>query len=270
MNPLISIITLLATIREDIYTKFNAAMKKAEPLEQFEAGTAARGILSELDWARERMTRAGEDLNATLQGAGKFLEGFKPKAGEEVSVAASRFLEEYEKHVADTALSAAITAKTHVLHADHETALTAATEKAEQKGRDAAEFEFTAKLQKTELLASRRAAAVTRLGALAAATLSDDQLAAEDAEATLTAIEGNIAKLTEKNITEAGRPKVYADLVACAHQPETFEARLEVILEATGPAGFAAAEKPAATPPKPSDKGKEALHGSDEKKKVVI
>lgn len=271
MNPLLTVITLLASLRTDLYSKFNAALKNVGPVEQVEGSQAVISVIREVDWAKERIERVGVDLQATLDGAGKMLASFQPKAGEDSVMAASRFLEEYEKQIAAEALTAAITAKTVVLHADHETAITAATEKAEKKGRGEAEVEFNAKLEKTELVATRRAEAVTRLGALAAATLTDEQLVAEDAEATLTAIEGNISKLTEKNITEADRPKIYADLIACAHQPEVFEARLDVILDAVGPEGFAATgQKIPATPPKQSEKGKEALSASSEKKKVVI
>lgn len=271
MNPLLAVITLLATLRTDLYSKFNAALKNVGPVEQVEGSQAVISVIREVDWAKERIERVGVDLQATLDGAGKMLASFQPKSGEDSVMAAGRFLEEYEKQIGQNAVTAAITAKAVVLHADHESALTAAEEKAEKKGRDTAEVEFTAKLQKSELLANRRADAVTRLGALAAANLTDDQLAADDHEVTLTAIEGNIAKLTEKNITEAGRPKIYASLIACAHQSETFEARLEVILDAVGEKGFAATEeKKPATPPKQSEKSAVALSATGEKKKVVI
>jgi hypothetical protein len=267
MNPLLSVIALLATLRSDLYNKFNAAMEKAKPLEQFEAGSAARGILNEIDWAKERLMRTGEELEASLNNAGKFLSAFEPKSGEAPELAAARFLDTFTKKVSEDAVSAAITAGTVIPSADHENALTAARETAATEAKTTAETEFNAKLAKIELLATRRQEAVTRVGELAAATISDDILAGEEYEAAIAAKEARNATLAEKNITPEARPKFYADLIAKADEA-TFTAGLELILEA---AGGTLAPIAAAAPvaPKTPEKANTPLNAGPEKKKVI-
>ena len=269
MNPLLSIMTLLATLRTDLYTKFNAAMKKAEPLEQFEAGSAARGILNEIDWAQERLKRTGEELQASLDNAGKFLSSFAAKPGEDPEMAATRFLAEFTAKVEQDAITAAITAKTVVPFTDHENAITAARETATNEAKEAAEADFNSKLKTIELLAERRKDAVTRVGELAAASITDEVLAGDKHEEVLTAIEGRITKLKEKNITADGRPKIYADLIAKADDA-SFDAGLDLILEAAGGQLAAVAATPPPAPKVDTKDGKTPLAaGTGERKKAI-
>lgn len=266
MNPLLSIITLLATLRTDLYNKFNAAMKQAEPLEQFEAGTAARGILHEMDWAKKQLERAGEEIGATLQNADKILSTFKVNKGEEPAMAASRFLDELIASTKQEALTEAITAKKIVSFEDHQNAITSAKESAAEEARTTAETEFNAKLEKINLLATRRKDAVTRIGELAAASISDDVLSGDKHEDAITAIEGRIAKMKENDITAENRPKIYADLVAKADDA-AFSSSLEIILEAAG--GKLAAAAPAAPKVDPKDGKAPLAAGTGERKKVI-
>lgn len=269
MNPLLSIITLLAGLRNDLYNKFNAAIKQAEPLEQFEASSAARGILLEMDWAKKQLERAGEEIAATMQNADKILSNFKVNKGEDPAMAATRFLEEFTASIQKEAVSAAITAKTVVPFEDHENAITAAKETAAQEAKDAAETEFNAKLQKIELLATRRKDAVARIGELAAASISDDVLAGDKHEEAIVAKEGFIAKMKEKNITAEGRPKIYADLIAKADEA-AFTTGLETILEAAGGQLAAVAATPPPAPKLGANDGKTPLAaGTGDRKKQV-
>ncbi len=272
MNPLIAVISVLAALRADLVTKFNSAMKKAEPLEQFEAGSVGRGLLNEIDWAIERMTRSGEEIASTLNNAGKFLSGFESKSGETPEMTATRFLEEFTKKAAADTIAAEISEKKIVLFTDHENALTAAKEESATAAKTAAEADFDAKLTAIKLVTDRRTAAVTRIGELAAARLTDEQLAADDFETAITALESRNTKLKEANITAESRPKFYADLISKPDE-ESFTAGLDMILEAAGgklaPVTAAAPAKP--TGPVISPGGAAPLSSSTpEKKKSVI
>jgi len=272
MNPLLTIITLLSALRADLYTKFNAAMEKAKPLEQFEAGSAARGILAEIDWAKDRLERSGQELQATLENAGKFLSGFESKAGETPDMTAARFLEACAAKAAEDALAASIAEKKVISITDHENAITAAKEEAAETAKTTAEADFNSKLTAIKLVADRRADAVTRIGEIAAARITDEQLAADDFDAAITALEGRVNKLKEANITAEGRPKFYADLIAKPDE-ESFTASLELLLEA---AGGKLAVIAAAAPTKPAGPGVSTAGAAPvsattgEKKKTVI
>ena len=270
MNPLIAVITLLANLRADLYNKFNAALEKAKPLEQFEAGSAACGILNEIDWAKERLQRSGEELQSTLENAGKFLSGFESKLNETPEMAAARFLDELTASIEKSALAAAIGEKKVVSIDDHNNALTAAKETAATEAKEKADGEFNAKLTAIKLIADRRTEAVTRVGEIAAAQLTDEILAGETFEASLVAIEGRISAMKEKDITAENRPRLYTDLLTKGSEEE-FTASMEIVLEAAG--GKLATIKAEASKegPKVSFTAAAPIPGaSGERKKLVI
>jgi hypothetical protein len=252
MNPFKKLALELGQFAVDIRAKMNPQLKKLEPLEQQEVSEPIRDLLRAVKWGIEDAERMAETFEGKIEKLNQMSAAFEAEIGE-------------------SAIAAGVAAKTIVKHSDHELALTAARDTAKAEGKTEAETEFNASLVKTNLIATRRAAAVTRVGALAAATLTDEQLSGEEHEAILTAIEGRIATLTEKNITAEGRPKIYAGLIAAVQNEEQFNTSLEVVLEAAG-GELAAVVAPVTTPPpaKPSEKGPAGLAATGEKKKPVI
>ncbi len=270
MNPLATLIKALVDLKNDLYAKFNAALSKLPPMEQIEGGQAGVAAVREMDWAKDRIERVGEQLESTLSNAASMIEGFERKAGEPVDTAAERLIVALEAQAGAKAISAAITAKTHLPIEDHQTALDNAVNAAKDTLKTELEEGFTAKLDEINLIAERRNAAIGKIGVVAAASLSDADLLAEDHEARLTKIEDRVKLLATAGITAEAKPKNFASLMACGTDEtgETeFNARLETIREANGGINLAAA-----APAKPSTPAGVVSSGDPEggKKKVVI
>lgn len=252
MNPFKTLATALATFLVDFRAKMNPVLASLPPLESIEASDPVLSVIRTAKWAM----RDAEEMSASFDGKVSQVE---------------EMLSKFAKESGESAIAAAVEEKKIVLIADHDSALTAAREQAEKAGRDAAEVDFNARLQQIELLATRRTAAVTRLGALAAAGLTDEVLLADDFEATFTAIEGRIAILTEKNITAEARPKIYESLIAHVQNEPAFNSTLEVMLEAAGGAFAATTSGAPPVPPKPAKQPAAPLTATEgEKKKVFI
>lgn len=233
MNPLVQVIALLAALRTDIRERFNAALANAGPIEQVEAGNAAMGIIREVDWAADRIRRVGDELGSTMESAAKILEGFEKRGGESEEEFAARFVAALESKTREDALAAAIAEKKVVPIEDHTNALDAAREDEKTKVTDALNAEFDEKTEKAATLASRRAEVVEKVGEIAAAAITDEQLAEDGYTGRITSLEARIEKLAENNITPDMRGKAYADLV-CRASDESFDSGLATILEAAG------------------------------------
>lgn len=270
MNPLASLIAALVALKNDLYSKFNAALSKLPPLEQIEGGQAGISAVRELDWAKDRIERVGEQLEATLTQATQMIEGFERKSGETVDTAAARLIEVLEANAGSAAISSAIAAKTHLPMEDHQTALDNAVTAAKDNLKTELENGFNAKLDEIRLIAERRSATIEKLGAVAAASVSDADLLAEDREARVQKVEDRVKLLATAGITPESKPKNFASLMACGtdEQGETeFSARLETIKEAAGNINLAAAA------PKPTTQAGTITSGEGDsaaRKKIVI
>lgn len=270
MNPLAALVALFAQMKIDLAARFNAALANRPPLESVEGANVANGLLRELDWAKERLDRMGTELNATLSAAASIIPGFSFAPGEAVEVAASRLLENIKDDAAAKAISTAIAAKTHLPIEDHTTALDNAILAAKSEVRTELETEFATRLDEVKLIAERRTAAIEKVGVVAAASLSDANLLAENHEALLAEVEARVGRLAEVGVTADAKPKSFASLMACGTD-ETgnieFEARLETIKEASGPVPLQASA-PAA--PKASTLAGVVASGDPETKKKTI
>lgn len=268
MNPLASLIALFASMKADLSTRFNTALASRPPLESVEGANVALGVLRELDWAKERMERLGTELNATLSAASSVIPGFEFRSGEPVEQAAERLLTKIGEDTASKALSLAIAAKTHLPLEDHQAAIDNAIIHAKADARAEAETEFHAKLEEINLIATRRASAIDKLGLHAAAALSDTDLLAEDHESRVTRIEERVTQLAGLGITPEAKPKSFSSLMACAMDEggsHEFEVRLETLKEASGGISLHAAAPRPATPAGTLPSG-----GGDSRKKFVI
>jgi hypothetical protein len=251
MNPLASLISALVALKNDLYAKFNAALSKLPPLEQIEGGNAGMSAVRELDWAKDRIERVGEQLEATLTQAAQMIQGFERKAGEPVDTAAERLIATLEANAGSAALSAAIAGKTHLPIEDHQAALDNAVNAAKETLKTELETGFNARLDEIRLIAERRSAVIEKLGPQAAAAVSDADLLAEDHEARVQKVEDRVKLLAGAGITPADKPKNFASLMACGtdEQGETeFVSRLETIKEAAGGINLAAAAPKPSTP----------------------
>lgn len=252
MNPLAAIIAAFAALKNDLHTRFNAVLAKLPPLDQIEGGNAVLGVIREVEWAGERMTRLGQEVEGTLAAAATKLADFQRKADEPLEVTASRLLEAMLAEAGATAIGAAIAAKTHLPVEDHQTALGNARE----EGRKAAEVEFNAKVEALQTLAARREEVTIRLGAEASAAIPDTDLLAEGYQATVDAMAARIETLATAGITAASHPRNFASLLGCGLDESgttQFTARLEMLKEAAVvPTAASAPAKPAAASPAPT------------------
>lgn len=234
MNPLASFITLLLALRADLHARFNEGLKTLPPLEQIEAGSAAAGVLANLEWVRTRVESLGADLESTLVTASKLIPNFDHKKGSDLQASAEALITACMNQAGTEAILAAITAKTHLPIEDHNTAVT----NAKEAGKSEAETAFKAQVKDLETIATRRTEVTAKLGVLAAAAISDADLLSEKYTDVVTEQEGRITRLTEAGITAESRPKNFAALLACGLNDTgraEFDARLEMITEA-GPA----------------------------------
>lgn len=236
MNPLAVILASLLALKDELYTRFNAALGKLPPLEQIEGGNSVLGVIREVEWAGERMKRVGEDLEATLTAAAERLSAFERRAGEAVDVAASRLLDSMLAESATAGIGAAVTAKTHLPIEDHQTALNSAIEQARAAARGEVELEFNARMESIQTLATRRNEVTAKFGALAAGAISDADLLAENHAEVIAAVEARIATLAASGITAENHPRNFGSLLACGMDEAgtaQFTARLEMLKEAT-------------------------------------
>lgn len=252
MNPFKTLVSALATFAVDFRAKVNPLLDSMPKLESIEAAEPIRDVLRMVKWAK----KDAEDLAAQFENQVGNIE---------------EMLTAYTEKVKEEAISAAVEAKTHFTAEAHDAALTAAKTESDRlvkEAKDEAETNFNAKLDEIKLLAERRAEAVTRVGEIAAATLTDEVLAGDKHEAAIAAVEGRVTTLRENHITEDGRGKLFASLVAC--EGEAFTAALETQKEAFGgeipPLKASTGDLPA--PPK-KDEGA-GLAASGEKQKVII
>ena len=230
MNPILAIIAALASLKDDIRAKFNAALKNLGPIEQVEASQSVIGVLREVDWAADRISRVSGELDEQIKGAEQVLNDLTAKAAKD-------------------AISAGIAARELILAADHQTALTAAVENARTAAKAEAKVEFDAALAAQKTVAQRRAEFADKAGAIAAASVTDEQLLSGNYPALLAAAVKRVDVLKEANITAEARPKVFGDLMAIGYDESgeaVFTARLDVVKEAAGGA------LSAATPPPPT------------------
>lgn len=257
MKPLAAVIAAFASLKDELYTRFNAALGKLPPMEQIEAGQGVLSVVREVDWAKERMERVGQDLEATLTAAAEKLAGFEKKAGESLQSLAARVLDASLAEAASAAIAAAIAAKSVIPMDEHTTILASETEKATKQGAADAEIAFNAKLSDLNTLAERRKDAVDKFGALAAASLSDAALLAESYPATIAILEGRLASIAAAGITAEARPLGFASLLAVALDESAateFDGRLGALKEVQPAAAplSASTQKPTPSTPAPT------------------
>lgn len=269
MNPLIAIIAAFASLKKDLYTRFNAALEGLGPVEQVEASQSVISVIREVDWARQRMEQVGTDLEAALTAANAQLAAFTRNDGEGIEVAAGRIVNLMCADAAATAVEAAIAAATHMPVEDHRTALETAVAAARAEVEQAQEAAFTARLEVVNAVAARRAQAVEDLGVSAASTLTDDHLAAENHADTVALLAARVTTMGELGITAEARPKGFASLLECPLDEAgsaSFAARIELIKESAVLAVTAAA--PATATPATTVPAIPAA--AEEKRKPVI
>jgi hypothetical protein len=247
MNPLVSLITVFLALKKDLTDRFNAALANRPVIEQVEGANLAATVIRELDWAKDRLERMGSDIATQLTAAATIIPGFTFNPSEAIEVAASRLIEAMNVQTVDKAITDGIAAKTLIRTEDHENALTAARQSAEQKAKEDAEADFKAQLKTIELLAARRKEAIEKVGLLASQSLTDEVLSGDGFQAALDSLTARKTKLEEKNITEAGRPEFYASLIAKSSDAE-FDSSLDLILKAAGADKLAPIAKTPAAP----------------------
>lgn len=217
MNPFKALVTALATFAQDFRAKMNPALEALPKLESIEAAEPVLSVLRMVKWAQ----KDAEDLASQFDGKIANVEDM---------------INAYNAKIAEEAVTAAVTAGTLIKKEDHENAITAAKDAAATEAKTQAEQEFNAKVQKIETLATRRKEAVTKLGEIAAAKLTDEQLSADNYVEAITAKEALIAKLKEENIVPEGdRKAMFESLVAKEGvESEDFKSSLSIILTAAG------------------------------------
>lgn len=269
MNPLASLLSVLLALKSDLVARFNAALANRPPLETVEGANAAASVLRELDWAKERIERVGTELSATLASAAAIVPDFTYSDSEPVEVAAKRLIEEMEKDISVKAVSQAVTDKVVVRHEDHQTAIDNAVNAAKDTQRQELEDGFNARLQEIQTLASRRTALIEKIGSVAAGSLKDEDLLAEDYEARIDKVKARISTLTEVGVTAEAKPRSFESLMACAFDEageNEFNARLDTIKEHVGSVNLSATSGNGG----PTTPTGVVSSGSGDKKKTII
>lgn len=222
MNPILSIINSLNELKNSIRAKFNTALEGLGPIEQIEASQPLIGVLREVDWAKDRITRISAELDENIANAETMLATFTQ-----------------EKITA--AITEKVTAGELVRKEDHETLITAA----ENKGKEEVRQEFQAAADRAQKITEQRNKIVTDHGVHVAACLSDDDLTADDSADRVARVTARTKKLTDAGIAAEGpTEKFFASMLSCA-PTEAGDAEFESRLEAFTATGFKAA---AATP----------------------
>ncbi len=217
MNPILSIINSLNDLKNSIRAKFNAALEGLGPIEQIEASQPLIGVLREVDWAKDRITRISAELDENIANAETMLATFTQ-----------------EKIAA--AITEKVTAGELVRKEDHETLITAA----ENKGKEEVRQEFQAAADRAQKITDLRNKIVTDHGVHVAASLSDDDLTAEDSADRVARVTARTQKLTEAGIVaEGATEKFFASMLSCA-PTEAGDAEFESRLEAFTATGFKA------------------------------
>lgn len=241
MNPLKSIILALSSLQADIRNRFNKAAENLPPLEQVAATQPVLAVFQDIEWAKLRLTAMDEQFSEQISGIDQMIAEMEKKAGE-------------------SAISAAIADKTLLRAEDHETLITAAKETARKE----VETEFRAKEQKRETIAKLRNDLVTEIGAIAAASLTDEDLTAEDSAERIKLVKDRVAKITAAGVTAESNEKVFTTLLACSADEageKEFSARCEIL----------SSSKPAAPAGPQNPKGPTApITAGGEKKKAFV
>lgn len=241
MNPILTLISGLAELKNTLRARFNAALGNLGPIEQVEAAQPVIAVLREIDWAAHRVNEISGQVDVAIAAAEETLKTMTASAVSE-------------------AISAQVTAGALIRKEDHETLITAAAEKAKEEVKQ----QFQAAADKATALHTKREAITKDHGVHVAAALSDDDLTAEDADARISRVTKRSADLKEAGILAEGTTeKFHASMLACANTAEgdtEFTARLEAF-KATG---FKASAQPPVTAPRTLPAG-----SSDSKKLIA-
>jgi hypothetical protein len=240
MNPILNLINGLAELKNTLRTRFNAAIGNLGPIEQVEAAQPVITVLREIDWASHRINEISGQVDTVIAAA-----------------------EETLRTMTETAVTAAIseqvTAGALIRKEDHETLITAAADKAKKE----VEQQFQAAADNAAALRTKREAITKDHGLHVAAALTDDDLAAEDADTRINRVTKRSADLKEAGILAEGTTeKFHASMLACANTAEgdkEFDSRLDAFKST----GFKASAQAPVTAPRGLPPG------SSESKKLI-
>ncbi len=245
MNPFKALALAIAAHLTEFRTRMNAKLKDMPPLEQLEAGELARNIVRTSLWAKEDADRLAENFDLS-------------------EAKLNSMFEEASKEIASQAMTAALASGEVIKKEDHVNLLAQAKTDAKTE----AQTEFAAAQKKIELIAERRGKVAEKIGEIAAAGATDEQLADDKWEDIIALGEARIARLAEIKITADSRPQAFKSLASIpltAEGLKEFDSRLPAYAEL-------AASGPPVTPVKPVTAPVIATGNSDkpEKKKHLI
>lgn len=225
MNPFKALALAIMTHVTEFRARMNQQMKNLPPLEQIEAGDIAKGIIRQTLWAKEDADRLAE-------------------AHELTEAKLNSMFEEASKEIASQAMTAALASGEVIKKEDHVNLLAQAKTDAKTE----AQSEFAETQKKVALIAERRGKVAEKIGEIAAAGATDEQLADEKWEDIIAVGEERIARLTAIKITAESKPAAFKSLASI---PLTEEGAKE--FDSRYPAY---AELAAAAPNPPPAKGK--------------
>lgn len=193
MNPFADLLEKLKASYNEVRARLDKALSGMGPIDQIEASGPVRMLLSEYQWGMERVEEMGDNITATLKKVDEMTE--------EIGQAAiDTKLESGDLFTKDSAEAAVTAAKKEV--------------------REAVEAEFQAKLDNRDKAATKRAEVAKDHGQVAANTLTDDDLIAEDADKRITTLASRVSKLAEIGVTETDAAPAYANALACSYDED--------------------------------------------------
>ncbi len=200
--------TMIASMAEMILSfrkKGNAALLKLEPIDQHELAPAVKYAISDMQYHLNRMN----DLGDTMDGIEEKLSEVVAAATEESITAQIGSGDLFKKETVEADILAA---------------------RAEEKGK--VEEAFQARLDDAERAGDLRIAVVSKHGAVAAATLTDENLLSDGSKKHLKTLASRITTLSEHNVTEQTTRTAFVQALACGYDSEgdaKFASQVEVI-----------------------------------------
>ena len=233
MNPILQLINSLAELKNQLRTRFNAALNGLGPVEQVEAAQPVIGVLREIDWAAHRINEISGQIDTTIAAAEETLKTLTATAVTE-------------------AISAQVTAGALVRKEDHETLIKSAADNAKEEVRQ----EFQAAADKATAVKAKRETLAKDHGLHVAAALTDEDLTADDADNRIARVTKRSDELKEAGVlAEGATAKFHASMLECANT-EAGDAEFATRLEGFKSCGFKASAPTGGTPPPALPPGK--------------
>jgi hypothetical protein len=225
MNPFKALALAIMTHVTEFRARMNRNMVNMPPLEQIEAGEVAKNLIRQALWAKEDADRLAE-------------------AHELTEAKLNSMFEEASKEIAEQAMTAALASGEIIKKEDHVNLIAQAKTDAKTE----AQTEFASEQKRIALIAERRTKVAEKVGEIAAAAATDEQLAADTWESVVATVEARVARLAEIKITAEAKPHAFKSLATIPLTDEgakEFDLRLPVYAELA-----AAAPTPNPAPPK--------------------